>query len=128
MMCQVLSVVFSGRPARRGAVPRSGPGRLGPGVPDPAIRAQPETPPAVATLAARRFGPTVGGLSGCIQATMAWSAIRGRLAEADILLACLVAWTMVALDSLRRDSARPPALPSPTRGAVVPKTHRRLAR
>ena len=70
---------------------------------------------AVATLAARRFGPSVGGLAGCVQATMAWSAIRGRLAEADILLACLVAWTMVALDALRR-SDRPPTLPSPARG------------
>ncbi|HEY2159123.1 MAG TPA: glycosyltransferase family 39 protein [Isosphaeraceae bacterium] len=70
---------------------------------------------AVATLAARRFGPTVGGLSGCVQATMVWSAIRGRLAEADILLACLVAWTMVALDALRR-SDRPPTLPSPAMG------------
>ncbi len=57
---------------------------------------------AVATLAARRFGPSVGGLAGCVQATMAWSAIRGRLAEADIVLACLVAWTMAALDALRR--------------------------
>jgi 4-amino-4-deoxy-L-arabinose transferase-like glycosyltransferase len=66
---------------------------------------------AVATLAARRFGPAVGGLAGCVQATMAWSAIRGRLAEADILLACLVAWTMVALDSLR--SSHRAAIPSP---------------
>ena len=71
---------------------------------------------AVATLAARRFGPSVGGLAGCVQATMAWSAIRGRLAEADILLACLVAWTMVALDALRRGFHPPPTLPSPARG------------
>ena len=71
---------------------------------------------AVATLAARRFGPGIGGLSGCVQATMAWSAMRGRLAEADMLLACLVGWTVVALDSLRRGASRPPTLPSPARG------------
>jgi 4-amino-4-deoxy-L-arabinose transferase-like glycosyltransferase len=71
---------------------------------------------AVATIAARRFGPTVGGLAGCVQATMAWAAIRGRLAEADILLACLVAWTMVALDAFRRGFDRPPTLPPLARG------------
>ncbi len=71
---------------------------------------------AVATLAARRFGPVAGGLAGCVQATMAWSAIRGRLAEADILLACLVAWTMVALDALRRGFDRPPTPSSPASG------------
>ncbi len=68
---------------------------------------------AVATLAARRLGPAVGGLAGCVQATVAWSVVRGRLAESDILLACLVAWTMVALDRLRlgdRDGGGPSRL------------------
>ena len=47
---------------------------------------------------------------------MAWSAIRGRLAEADILLACLVAWTFVALDALTPTAPiNPPSLPSPAR-------------
>jgi 4-amino-4-deoxy-L-arabinose transferase-like glycosyltransferase len=66
---------------------------------------------AVTMLAARRYGPTVGGLAGCVQATMAWSAIRGRLAEADILLACLVAWAVVAFDALRSIS---PVFPNAT--------------
>jgi 4-amino-4-deoxy-L-arabinose transferase-like glycosyltransferase len=61
---------------------------------------------AVATLASRRFGATVGGLAGCIQATTSWTVIRGRLADADMLLACLIAWTIVALDRLR-DETRP---------------------
>jgi 4-amino-4-deoxy-L-arabinose transferase-like glycosyltransferase len=56
----------------------------------------------VATLAARRFGPRVGGLAGCVQATAAWSVLRGRLAEVDILLACLVTWAVVAFDRVRR--------------------------
>ena len=55
----------------------------------------------VATLAARRFGATVGLLAGLVQATTAWTVLRGRLAEADMLLACLVTWTVVAFDRLR---------------------------
>jgi 4-amino-4-deoxy-L-arabinose transferase-like glycosyltransferase len=55
----------------------------------------------VATLAARRYGGAIGLLSGAIQATTAWTVLRGRLAEADVLLACLVAWTLVAFDRLR---------------------------
>ena len=55
----------------------------------------------VAALAARRFGPTVGLLAGLVQATTAWTVMRGRLAEADMLLACLVTWTLVAFDRLR---------------------------
>ncbi len=59
----------------------------------------------LANLAARRFGPTVGGLAGLIQVTTAWTIMRGRLAEADIVLAALVAWAMVALDRLRMGEA-----------------------
>ncbi len=36
-----------------------------------------------------------------MQATTAWSVTRGRLAEADILLAAVLAWTIVAFDHLR---------------------------
>src|SRR5947209_15693053 len=54
-----------------------------------------------ATLAARRFGATVGLLAGLVQATTAWTVLRGRLAEADMLLACLVTWTLLALDRVR---------------------------
>ena len=44
----------------------------------------------------------VGGLiAGLVQATTAWTVMRGRLAEADMLLACLVTWTLVAFDRLR---------------------------
>ena len=57
----------------------------------------------VAILAARRFGPAVGLLSGLIQATTAWTVTRGRLAEADILLAAFVAMTLAAFDRLRGD-------------------------
>lgn len=55
----------------------------------------------VATLAAGRFGAAVGLLAGSVQALTAWTMIRGRLAEADMLLACLVTWTVVAFDRLR---------------------------
>ena len=54
----------------------------------------------VATLAARRFGATVGLLAGLVQASTSWTVMRGRLAEADMLLACLVTWTVVAFDRL----------------------------
>jgi 4-amino-4-deoxy-L-arabinose transferase-like glycosyltransferase len=55
----------------------------------------------VAALAGRWFGPTTGLLAGLIQATTAWTVMRGRLAEADILLACLVTWALAAFDRLR---------------------------
>ena len=54
----------------------------------------------VAVLAARHFGPTIGMLSGAIQATTAWTVLRGRLAEADVLLACLITWSLVAFDEM----------------------------
>src|SRR5262245_30870085 len=55
----------------------------------------------VATLAAGRFGAGVGLIAGAVQATTVWVMIRGRLAEADMLLACLVTWTVVAFDRMR---------------------------
>ena len=55
----------------------------------------------VAAMASRRFGPSVGLLAGLIQATTAWTVTRGRLAEADIMLAALVAATLAAFDRLR---------------------------
>ena len=55
----------------------------------------------VSTLATRRFGSTVGLLAGLVQATTSWTVMRGRLAEADMLLACLITWTLVAYDALR---------------------------
>ncbi len=60
----------------------------------------------VAAFAARRFGREVGWLAGLVQASTFWLVVRGRLAEADILLACLVTWTMVAFDRLRHQSGR----------------------
>jgi 4-amino-4-deoxy-L-arabinose transferase-like glycosyltransferase len=54
-----------------------------------------------ATLAARRFGASAGLLAGLVQATSAWTVLRGRLAEADMLLACLVTWTLLAFDRVR---------------------------
>jgi 4-amino-4-deoxy-L-arabinose transferase-like glycosyltransferase len=54
----------------------------------------------VAVLATRHYGPAVGFLAGAVQATTAWTVMRGRLAEADILLACLITWTIVAFDRM----------------------------
>ena len=54
----------------------------------------------VATLAAHHYGANIGLLAGAVQATTAWTVIRGRLAEADILLACLIVWAIVAFDRL----------------------------
>ncbi len=58
----------------------------------------------VASLASRRFGSRVGWLAGLVQATTSWLVIRGRLAEADILLAALVTWTFVLFDRIRQGS------------------------
>ena len=55
----------------------------------------------VACFAARRFGRNAGWLAGLIQVTTFWLVVRGRLAEADIVLACLVTWAMVAFDRVR---------------------------
>jgi 4-amino-4-deoxy-L-arabinose transferase-like glycosyltransferase len=57
----------------------------------------------MATFAARRFGASIGQLSGAVQVTSAWVVMRGRLAEADVLLAALVVWSVVAFDRLRTD-------------------------
>jgi 4-amino-4-deoxy-L-arabinose transferase-like glycosyltransferase len=57
-----------------------------------------------ATLAARRFGATVGLLAGLVQATTAWTIARGRLAESDMILACLVTWTLLAFDRVRAEA------------------------
>ena len=54
----------------------------------------------VSTFATRYYGPGLGLIAGAVQATTAWSALRGRLAEADILLAALVTWTVVAFDRM----------------------------
>ena len=40
-------------------------------------------------LATRHYGPGLACLAGAVQVTTAWTVLRGRLAEADILLACL---------------------------------------
>ncbi|MDG3007631.1 ArnT family glycosyltransferase [Paludisphaera mucosa] len=55
----------------------------------------------VAFVARRRFGGTVSLLAGAVQATTAWAVLRGRLAEADVTLACLFVWTMAAFDRIR---------------------------
>ncbi len=59
----------------------------------------------VAYFAARRFGPGVGLLAGLVQATTAWTVMRGRLAEVDMVLACLITWCVVLFDRLRADGA-----------------------
>jgi hypothetical protein len=58
----------------------------------------------VAILAARHYGPVIGLLAGAIQTTTAWTVLRGRLAEADMLLACLITWAIVAFDAVLRAS------------------------
>ena len=59
----------------------------------------------VGLLAARRYGSAIGILAGCVQITTAWTLLRGRLAEADILLACLITWALLAFDRLRASTA-----------------------
>ena len=54
----------------------------------------------VGMLAARHYGSGIGLLAGAVQATTAWTVIRGRLAEADILLAALMVWAIVTFDRL----------------------------
>jgi 4-amino-4-deoxy-L-arabinose transferase-like glycosyltransferase len=54
----------------------------------------------VAVLAGRHYGPRIGLLAGAVQATTVWTVMRGRLAEADMLLACLVTWALAAFDRL----------------------------
>lgn len=48
-----------------------------------------------------RFGERAGVLSGLVQATTCWTVARGRLAEADILLAALTTGSIVAFDLAR---------------------------
>jgi 4-amino-4-deoxy-L-arabinose transferase-like glycosyltransferase len=55
----------------------------------------------VASLAARHHGSSVGLLAGLVQATTSWTVMRGRLAEADMLLAALITWIMLAFDRVR---------------------------
>jgi len=52
----------------------------------------------VALLATRHYGADIGLLAAALQTTTVWTVTRGRLAEADILLACLITWAMVAFD------------------------------
>ena len=59
----------------------------------------------VAVAATRYYGSGVGVLAGAVQATTAWSAMRGRLAEADMLLACLITWAIVAFDRMSQSDA-----------------------
>ena len=54
----------------------------------------------VAMIATRHYGASIGLLAGAVQATTAWTVIRGRLAEADIILACLITWAIVASDRI----------------------------
>ena len=54
----------------------------------------------VAMLASRHYGAYIGLLTGAVQVTTAWTVIRGRLAEADVLLACLITWTILAFDRI----------------------------
>jgi 4-amino-4-deoxy-L-arabinose transferase-like glycosyltransferase len=61
----------------------------------------------VAMFAARHYGPGIGLLAGAVQASTAWTVMRGRLAEADVLLACLVTWAIVAFDRILASAAAP---------------------
>ncbi len=61
----------------------------------------------VAVLAARHYGPGIGLLAGAVQATTAWTVQRGRLAEADVLLACLITWAIAAFDRIGADADEP---------------------
>jgi 4-amino-4-deoxy-L-arabinose transferase-like glycosyltransferase len=74
----------------------------------------------VAVLAARHYGPTISLLAGAVQATTAWTVIRGRLAESDVLLACLITWSIVAFDDML--SAAAEVTPEP--GSQAPRWRR----
>jgi 4-amino-4-deoxy-L-arabinose transferase-like glycosyltransferase len=60
----------------------------------------------VSVLASRHYGPGIGLIAGAVQATTAWTALRGRLAEADVLLACLIVWAIVAFDRMVDDDGK----------------------
>jgi 4-amino-4-deoxy-L-arabinose transferase-like glycosyltransferase len=64
----------------------------------------------VAVLAGRLFGTTIGRLAGLVQLTTLWTVRHGRLAEADILLACLVTWGLASLERIRSSPRPSPAL------------------
>ncbi len=74
----------------------------------------------VGVLATRHYGATIGLLAGAIQATTAWTVMRGRLAEADILLTCIMTWTLVAFDRIQDDgkgrTGKLPISPAPQWG------------
>jgi 4-amino-4-deoxy-L-arabinose transferase-like glycosyltransferase len=55
----------------------------------------------VTRLAARLFTPTTGLLSGALLSTSAWLVARGRLADADMLLAALVIACLTTFNELR---------------------------
>jgi 4-amino-4-deoxy-L-arabinose transferase-like glycosyltransferase len=61
----------------------------------------------LAGWAARRFGSRIGGLAGLIQVTTVWLVTRGRLAEADGPLACLVTGAVLVFDRLRSGDSWP---------------------
>ena len=81
----------------------------------------------VAVVAAHDYGPGIGLLSGAVQATTAWTVMRGRLAEADMLLACLITWAIVAFDRMRDglDKRGQEPLLSPCE-SDAPKTEKRF--
>lgn len=58
----------------------------------------------VAVFATQHYGSRVGWLAGAIQVTTTWTVVRGRLAEADILLACLVTWAITAFEQVYKTS------------------------
>ncbi len=60
----------------------------------------------VAFWTSRRFGSHLGLLAGCVQATTLWTVSHARLAEADMILAALFAWTLIAFDLARFDQPR----------------------
>jgi 4-amino-4-deoxy-L-arabinose transferase-like glycosyltransferase len=76
----------------------------------------------VGLLASRWLGPGPGRLAGAFQATTVWTLLRGRLAEADIILAALICWTFVAFDRLRVCNRADDSLP--LRSSAILRTWR----
>ncbi len=72
----------------------------------------------VVLLAQPRYGHRLALLAGAVQATTAWTALRAQLAEADILLACLMTWTLLAFDRLRIAVAIPAVAAIPAAVAI----------
>jgi 4-amino-4-deoxy-L-arabinose transferase-like glycosyltransferase len=76
----------------------------------------------VARLTRRLINPRAGWLAGAILMTTAWTSIRGRLADVDLLLTALVTAALAAWPDLPTSEATTPAFTQ--NGLPAPRNHR----